>query len=59
MLVFRRKSAFSTSAYLIFFSLVSFVSAGRILKRDVFVPPVTYPKRGTVWKVGQRQNVTW
>jgi len=27
--------------------------------RDVFVPPITYPHSGTVWKVGQRHNVTW
>ncbi|OCH93447.1 hypothetical protein OBBRIDRAFT_749692 [Obba rivulosa] len=28
-------------------------------KRDVFVPPVLYPHNGTVWKKGQRHNVTW
>ncbi|KAI0784332.1 hypothetical protein C8Q75DRAFT_724560 [Abortiporus biennis] len=28
-------------------------------KRDVFVPPVTYPVKGTVWKSGERQIVTW
>ncbi|KAL4248495.1 hypothetical protein ABKN59_007758 [Abortiporus biennis] len=28
-------------------------------RRDVFVPPVTYPHNGTVWKSGQRHNVTW
>ncbi|KAF8888046.1 hypothetical protein BD779DRAFT_475144 [Infundibulicybe gibba] len=27
--------------------------------RDVFTPPVLYPHAGTVWFVGQRQNVTW
>ncbi|CAL1712674.1 unnamed protein product [Somion occarium] len=27
--------------------------------RDVFVPPITLPKEGTVWKVGTKQNVTW
>jgi hypothetical protein len=27
--------------------------------RDVFVPPITYPHAGTVWKVGQRHNVSW
>ncbi|KAH9928443.1 uncharacterized protein BXZ73DRAFT_48470 [Epithele typhae] len=28
-------------------------------KRDVFVPPVLYPRSGTVWTKGQRHNVTW
>jgi len=28
-------------------------------KRDVFVPPVTYPHAGTVWYSGQTHNVTW
>ncbi|CAL1705785.1 unnamed protein product [Somion occarium] len=28
-------------------------------KRDVYVPPVLYPHTGTVWKSGQRHNVTW
>jgi len=27
--------------------------------RDVYTPPVLYPHNGTVWKVGQRHNVTW
>ncbi|GLB40128.1 putative fungal specific transcription factor [Lyophyllum shimeji] len=27
--------------------------------QDVYVPPVTYPHEGTVWKVRQRHNVTW
>ena len=27
--------------------------------QDVFDPPVTYPTEGTVWTVGQKQNVTW
>lgn len=27
--------------------------------RDVYVPPITYPHKGTVWHSGQRHNVTW
>ncbi|KAJ8489161.1 hypothetical protein ONZ45_g13691 [Pleurotus djamor] len=27
--------------------------------RDVYVPPILYPNAETVWKVGQRHNVTW
>ncbi|KAJ7159233.1 hypothetical protein C8R43DRAFT_1064138 [Mycena crocata] len=27
--------------------------------RDVYAPPVTYPRAGTVWIVGQKHNVTW
>lgn len=30
-----------------------------LVKRDVYVPPVLYPRNGTVWSVGQRHNVTW
>lgn len=25
----------------------------------VWSPPITYPHAGTVWKVGNRHNVTW
>ncbi|KAI0926917.1 hypothetical protein AcV5_007589 [Taiwanofungus camphoratus] len=45
----------------VFFFLLSFfalVSAYPVI-RDVFVPPVTSPNRGTVWVVGQKYNVTW
>ncbi len=27
--------------------------------QDVFVPPVLTPTTGTVWTVGQTQNITW
>lgn len=27
--------------------------------RDVWAPKITYPHAGTVWKSGQRHNVTW
>ncbi|KAJ7095726.1 hypothetical protein B0H15DRAFT_68380 [Mycena belliarum] len=40
-----------------FFSLVT--SAPAPLQRDVFVPPVLYPGKGTVWRHGERHNVTW
>ncbi|KLO05967.1 hypothetical protein SCHPADRAFT_910659 [Schizopora paradoxa] len=38
--------------------LASFTNA-RPATLDVFVPPVTSPTTGTVWKVGTQQNVTW
>jgi len=43
------------------FSLLAFVSAAPVSleSRDVFVPPITYPHAGTVWKAGARHNVTW
>ncbi|KAF8867921.1 hypothetical protein CPB84DRAFT_1810441 [Gymnopilus junonius] len=28
-------------------------------QRDVFVPPVTFPKKSTIWHVGERQHVLW
>ena len=40
-------------------SFLAVVSALPLAVRDVFVPPVTYPHTGTVWKVGQHHNVTW
>lgn len=51
------------SCLVVFFAilqLVGLVSAVPApLKRDVFVPPVLYPRAGTVWKVGEVHNVTW
>ncbi|KAI0074133.1 hypothetical protein K474DRAFT_1665793 [Panus rudis PR-1116 ss-1] len=43
------------------FAFATLVSAlpVQLQTRDVFVPPVTYPHAGTVWKIGQRHNVTW
>ncbi|KAG1820674.1 hypothetical protein EV424DRAFT_1472417 [Suillus variegatus] len=29
------------------------------MRRDVFVPPIIYPKSGVVWIAGQHHNVTW
>ncbi|OSC97236.1 hypothetical protein PYCCODRAFT_1419907 [Trametes coccinea BRFM310] len=40
-------------------ALFAVVSALPLAVRDVFVPPVTYPHAGTVWKVGSHHNVTW
>ncbi|KIK59393.1 hypothetical protein GYMLUDRAFT_169731 [Collybiopsis luxurians FD-317 M1] len=30
-----------------------------LLRRDVFVPPITYPTNTTVWNKGEVHNVTW
>ncbi|CDO72631.1 hypothetical protein BN946_scf184985.g50 [Trametes cinnabarina] len=43
----------------VFSSLAAAVPVAEMEKRDVFVPPVTYPHAGTVWYKGQRHNVTW
>jgi hypothetical protein len=46
----------------VLFALLSTLAAAApidIASRDVFVPPILYPKAGTVWKVGQHHNVTW
>ncbi|KAJ7195460.1 hypothetical protein GGX14DRAFT_403931 [Mycena pura] len=46
--------------FLAIFAMLSFVSsAPTLLKRDVFSPPVLYPHAGTIWRVGERHNVTW
>ncbi|KAI0697918.1 hypothetical protein BC835DRAFT_1405569 [Cytidiella melzeri] len=48
------------TCFLVIFAVLSaLVSASPVTQRDVFVPPITYPHAGTVWKVGQRHNVTW
>ncbi|OJT13975.1 hypothetical protein TRAPUB_9459 [Trametes pubescens] len=47
------------SVFTFLLSLFAVVSALPLALRDVFVPPVTYPHAGTVWKVGQHHNVTW
>jgi hypothetical protein len=40
-------------------ALMSFVGAAPLAVRDVYVPPITYPHAGTVWKIGTSHNVTW
>ncbi|THH18121.1 hypothetical protein EW146_g2815 [Bondarzewia mesenterica] len=42
-------------------SLFALVAAAPValVPRDVYVPAVLYPHRGTVWKVGNHHNVTW
>lgn len=40
-------------------ALLSFVGAAPLAVRDVYVPPVTYPSDGTIWKIGASHNVTW
>ncbi|KAF7967345.1 hypothetical protein HWV62_34681 [Athelia sp. TMB] len=49
------------SLFFALFSSLSLVSAAPLVldTRDVYSPPVTYPHSGTVWKVGERHNVTW
>ncbi|KAJ7245024.1 hypothetical protein B0H12DRAFT_795207 [Mycena haematopus] len=49
-----------TFFFLAFFAI--FVASAPLatpLQRDVYSPPVVYPGKGTVWRVGQRYNVTW
>ncbi|RDB15325.1 hypothetical protein Hypma_004770 [Hypsizygus marmoreus] len=51
---------FSMTFILTIISLfMTLVASAPVSPRDVFVPPVLYPKAGTVWKVGSRHNVTW
>jgi len=41
------------------FSTTTALPVERLEARDVFVPPILYPHAGTVWKMGERHNVTW
>ena len=54
---------FMTTLANIFFiftvALISLVAAAPLAVRDVYVPPITYPHAGTVWKIGSSHNVTW
>ncbi|KAJ3850655.1 hypothetical protein EV368DRAFT_84323 [Lentinula lateritia] len=39
--------------------LFTIANAVPVFKRDVFVPPITYPTSTTVWNKGEIHNVTW
>ena len=55
----------TTVIALSFLSAISAVSGSPIAEpvqveaRDVFVPPVTSPSAGTVWRSGKSYTVTW
>lgn len=40
-------------------ALLSFVGAAPLAARDIYVPPITYPTLGTLWKIGANHTVTW
>ena len=48
-----------TTFFVVFFTFFTLVASAPLLQRDVFVPPVLYPRTGTVWTVGSHHNVTW
>ena len=54
---------FISSLFNLFFLVVALFSimtaAAPITGRDVYIPPVTYPKNGTIWRTGSTHNVTW
>lgn len=52
-------SVMQLSIFTFILSLFSMVYALPLVKRDVFVPPVTSPSEGTTWVIGSQQNVTW
>jgi hypothetical protein len=48
--------------FVLFFTILFTVSSATpvsLERRDVYVPPITYPTASTVWKKGQVHNVTW
>ncbi|KAG6844711.1 hypothetical protein H0H87_004434 [Tephrocybe sp. NHM501043] len=51
--------SFSTTFIFTILALLSLVASAPIDARDVYVPPVLYPRAGTVWKAGSTHNVTW
>lgn len=40
-------------------SLFSFVFSFPLAIRDVYDPQILYPKKGTVWAVGETHHVVW
>ncbi|KAJ6493267.1 hypothetical protein C8R45DRAFT_184908 [Mycena sanguinolenta] len=50
---------FTPALWLAAFLTAAHAAPSGLENRDVYAPPVTYPHAGTVWKVGQRHNVTW
>ncbi|KAG1745910.1 uncharacterized protein EDB91DRAFT_1236219 [Suillus paluster] len=48
-----------TTFLLTLLALFSLSFSAPILRRDVFVPPILYPRSDTVWIAGQHHNVTW
>ncbi|EJD55069.1 hypothetical protein AURDEDRAFT_132295 [Auricularia subglabra TFB-10046 SS5] len=50
---------FTAVALLALAGLASASPAPAVDKRDVYDPKVTYPHAGTVWRLGERHNVTW
>ena len=54
-------TSFFFTLFFALFSMISLVNAlpAGLGKRDVYVPPVLYPNSTTVWKVGEKYNVTW
>ena len=54
----------TTSFFALLLALFSMISLANAVpigleKKDVFVPLITYPTTGTVWKVGSEHHVRW
>ena len=54
-------TSFFLTLFFALFSMISLVNAlpAGLGRRDVYDPPVLYPNSSTVWKVGEKYNVTW
>ncbi|EKM51772.1 uncharacterized protein PHACADRAFT_101536 [Phanerochaete carnosa HHB-10118-sp] len=52
-------TSFMTPLIVFLCTLLTVVSAVPLVKRDVFVPPVTFPSSGDVLRIGQKYMVTW
>ena len=50
----------TTFVYLLLTSFLTVLAIPIDLEsRDVYVPPVLYPRQGTVWLVGEHHNIVW
>ncbi|PPQ98018.1 hypothetical protein CVT26_003080 [Gymnopilus dilepis] len=52
-------TTFATVLFAAFSAVTASPIANAVEKRDVFVPPVTFPKNGTVWHIGEHTHVSW
>ncbi len=57
--MFFNASLFTTIIVFVVALFGAFATAAPAVIRDVYVPPVIYPRNGTIWKAGSTHNVTW
>lgn len=57
-IIIMKFTSITTFVHLLSVSFLT-VLAAPLGSRDVYVPPVLYPRQGTVWLVGEQHHVVW